>query len=188
MNRPQAPQPRHVRYRVRHQAPLDAATHAKLEELARTFHRKRSAILRSVMPWGLTQTQGWTVEMTVPGTVHTLSMLLEPELLQQLHEAATTYGTSIAAWVRHAMRQVTLEDFPEHWQTGETAIRSHDSRYDGQRFLLRLNETTAKKLQHLVEQFGRPRAGIIRQLITQATTEAFPPSWQLGAQERWEHS
>jgi hypothetical protein len=46
------------RYSVRRQARLDAETHAKLEELAHTFHRKRAAILRFVMQWGLTQTQG----------------------------------------------------------------------------------------------------------------------------------
>jgi hypothetical protein len=49
MTPPRDPQPRHVRYSVRHQARLDAETHVKLEELAAAFHRKRSAILRSVM-------------------------------------------------------------------------------------------------------------------------------------------
>jgi len=140
------------------------------------------------MQWGLTQTRGWSIDMAVPGTVRTLGKLLELELLQQVQESAEAHGASVAAWVRQAMRQVTLEDFPENWHTGETAIRSHDSRYYGQRFMLRLNETTAKKLQHLVEQFGMPRAEIIRQLITQATPEAFAPSCQLGAKARWECS
>jgi hypothetical protein len=49
-----APHHRHVCYSVRYQARLDAETWAKLEELAAAFHWKRSAILRSVMQWGLT--------------------------------------------------------------------------------------------------------------------------------------
>jgi hypothetical protein len=66
MTPPRDPQPRHVRDRVRYQARLEAETHAKLEELAAAFHRKRSAILRHAMPWGLTQTRGWTVDRAVP--------------------------------------------------------------------------------------------------------------------------
>jgi hypothetical protein len=58
MNPPRALQPRHVRYSARHQARLDAETHAKLQELAAAFRRKRSAILCYVMQWGLTQTRG----------------------------------------------------------------------------------------------------------------------------------
>ena len=68
------------------------------------------------MQWGLTQTKGWTVDMAVPGTVRTLGMLLEPELLQQVQEAAAAHGATVAAWVRHAMRQVTIEDFPASWR------------------------------------------------------------------------
>jgi hypothetical protein len=44
-----APHPRHVRYSVRYQARLDAETSAKIEELARTFHRKRSVVLRELV-------------------------------------------------------------------------------------------------------------------------------------------
>jgi hypothetical protein len=44
-----------------------------------------------------------------------------------------------------------------------------------------------QKLQELVEQVGRSRAEIIRQLVAQATLEAFPPSWQLAAAERQRH-
>jgi hypothetical protein len=47
-----------------------------------------------------------------------------------------------------------------------------------------LDQTTAMKLQHLVEQFGRPRAPIIRQLIAQATLEDFPLSWQAAVDEQ----
>src|SRR5262245_28662828 len=77
MTPPRAPHPRHVRYSVRHHARLDTETHAKLEKLAAAFHRKRSAILRFVMQWGLTQIRGWTVDMAVPSTVRTDGMLLE---------------------------------------------------------------------------------------------------------------
>jgi predicted transcriptional regulator len=49
--------------------------------------------------------------------------------------------------------------------------------------MLRLDQTTSTKLQHLVEQFGMPRAEIIRQPIAQATPEDFPSSWQLAVQE-----
>ena len=61
------------------------------------------------MQWGLTQTRGWIVEMAVPGTVRTVGMLLEPELLQQVQKAAATHGAGVAAWLRHALRQVTTE-------------------------------------------------------------------------------
>jgi predicted DNA-binding protein len=112
MTPPRGPSPRHLCYSVRHHARLDAETHAKLEELARTFHRTRSAILRYVRQWGLTQTREQTVDMAVPGTVCTVGMLLESELLHQMQNTAVAHGTTVAVWVRHAMRQVTIEDFP----------------------------------------------------------------------------
>jgi predicted DNA-binding protein len=135
---PRAPHYRHVRYSVRRQARLDAETHAKLEELATAFHRKRSAILRHVMQWGLTQTRRWTVDMAVPGTVRTVGMLLEPELLQQVQEAAAVYGASMAAWLREAVRRVTGDDFPDSWHAEaaqDDQRRSHDSRQYGTRFV-----------------------------------------------------
>jgi hypothetical protein len=106
MNLPQVPHHRRVRYSVRYQARLDAVTAAKLQELAAAFHRKHSAILRYVMQWGLAQTRGWTVDMAIPGTGRTLSMLLEPDLLQQVQEAVAVYGASMAAWLREAVRRV----------------------------------------------------------------------------------
>jgi predicted transcriptional regulator len=183
MTPPQAPQPRHVRYSVRYQARLDAETHAKLEELAAAFHRKRSAILRHAMPWGLTQTRGWTVDRAVPGTVRPVGMLLAPELLQQVQEAAATHGATGAAWVRQMLREVRIDDFPESWRADQIDVRSHDSQTYRQRFMLRLGERTSQKLQHLVEQLGMSRAEIIRQLVRQAKPEDFPEHWQLGAEE-----
>ena len=181
MTPPEATHQRRVRYSVRHQARLDVETHAKLEELAAAFHRKRSASLRYVMQWGIARTGGWTVDVAVPETVHMLSMLLESALLQQVQEASAAHGASMAAWVREAVRRVTRDDFPEIWRAGVVGVRSHDSHTYGQRFMLRLDGTTSQKLQELVEQVGRSRAEIIRQLVAQATLEAFPPSWQLAA-------
>ena len=184
MNPPLEPQPRERRYSVRHQAQLDAETRAKMEDLTRTFHRKRSAILRFVMQWGLHHFEGGTIDWSPVVAVPPVPVLLEPGLLQQVQDAASAHGVSGATWLREAMRRVTLEDFPTSWRMGETAPRSHDSRYYGHRFMLRLDDTTGQKLQHLVEQFTKPRAEIIRQLIAQATPEAFPTSWQLATEER----
>ena len=155
------PHPRQRRYSVRHQARLDTETHAKLGELAAAFHRKRPAILRYVMQWGLAQTNRWTVDMAAPGTVRTLGMLLDPELLQQVQEAAAAHGATVAAWVRQAMREVTIDDFPGSWRAGVIGVRSHDSHTYGQRFMLRLDETTSQKLQELVahRQHSQPYVG-----------------------------
>jgi predicted DNA-binding protein len=135
------------------------------------------------MPWGLTQTRGWTVDRAVPGTVRTVGMLLEPELLQQVQEAAAAHGATVAGWLRQAMREVTIDDFPATWRAGVAGVRSHDSQTYRQRFMLRLGERTSQRLQHLVEQLGMSRAEIIRQLVRQAKPEDFPEHWQLGAEE-----
>ena len=183
MTPPRDPQPRHVRDRVRYQARLDAETHAKLAELTAAFHRKRSAILRHAMPWGLTQTRGWTVDRAVPSTGRTVGMLLEPELLQQVQEAAATHGATVAAWVRQMLREVRIDDFPERWRLGVAGARSHESGYDQRRFMLRLDDETSKKLGTLTRGFDRPAAEVIRQLIAQAKAEDFPPSWQVRARD-----
>jgi hypothetical protein len=65
-----------------------------------------------------------------------------------------------------------------------TDVRTHDSPSFGRRFMLRLDETTAQKLQALVAQFGRSQAAIIRHLITQAKPEEFPQAWRLAVKER----
>ena len=123
----------------------------------------------------------------VPGTVRTVGMLLEPELLQQVQEAAAVHGATVAAWVRQAMRQVTLDDFPDSWQAEDVhdpSPRSHDSRQYRTRFMLRLDDETSEKLDTLTRGFDRPAAEVIRQLIAQAKAEDFPPSWQLAVAER----
>ena len=56
------------------------------------------------------------------------------------------------------------------------------------RFMLRLDERSETKLQHLITQFGVSKADIIRHLIAQAEPEDFPNSWQTrSAQRRAQH-
>jgi predicted transcriptional regulator len=186
MNSPQAAQPRHRRYSVRHQARLDAETRAKLEVLTATFHRKRSAILRSVMQWGLRHSEGWTVDQSPVVAVPPMPVLLAPELLQQVQHAAAAHGASIAAWLREAVRRVTAEDFPGSWRAVETPGRSHESGYFRRKFGMRLDEVTSHKLETLTHTFDRPAAEVMRQLITQARPEDFPQSWQMAVDERRE--
>jgi hypothetical protein len=179
MNPSPDPQPRYVRYSARHQARLDAVTHPKLEALTRTFHRKRAVILRYVMQWGLTHTTVWSIGLSIPDRPQLVHILVEPDLFQSVQDAADAHGVSIAAWLRHAMRQVTVEDFPASWRAEETAPRSHESGYYHRKFGLRLDESASQKLEALTKTFHRPAAAVIRQLIVQATPEDFPPSWHV---------
>jgi len=71
-----------------------------------------------------------------------------------------------AAWLRHMIRQVTIEDFPASWQDVPPPDRSHDSRTYTARFMLRLDATSSLKLQELVDRFDVPKATIIRHLLT----------------------
>jgi predicted DNA-binding protein len=184
MHPPPEPQPRHRRYSVRHQARLDAETHAKLEVLANSFHRKRAAILRYVMDWGLAHTRAWTIDSSMPDRPHFTHMLVEPDVLQHVQDAAEVHGVTVAAWLRHALRQVTVNDFPPSWRAEPTATRSHDSGYYGTRFMLCLDQETLTTLAALMKKFDRPAAEIIRQLIAQATPEDFPSSWHLAVDEQ----
>jgi hypothetical protein len=70
------------------------------------------------------------------------------------------------------------------WQAATPGERSHDSRTYTERFMLRLNNTSALKLQELVDRFDVPKAEIIRHLITQAKPEDFPKGWHVRAAER----
>ena len=126
MNPPLGPQPRQRRDSVRHQAHLDAETHAELEELAASFHRKRGPILRHVMEWGLTQTQQWAIDRSIAAAVPSVPVLLAPELLQQVQYAAAAHGVSVATGLRHALHQIAPDDFPASWRAGKTAGRSHE--------------------------------------------------------------
>jgi predicted transcriptional regulator len=161
---------------------LDAETQAKLEELARTFHRKRAAVLRFVMGWGLAHTSEWTLDPSIPDRPHLVHMLVDPERLRQVRAAAAAHGADVAAWERHAMQQVTLEDFPASWRAGEMAPRSHGSAYYRRPFILRLDDETSRKLATLTQTSHRSAAEVIRQLIAQARPEDFPPNWRLAVQ------
>ena len=184
MTPPRAPYPRHVRYGVRYQARLDTETSAKLEELARIFHRTRAAVLRSIMQWGLTPTGGWVVDRSIPASVHLVHVLVEPAMMQHMQNAAVTHRVNVAAWLRHAIRQVTQADFPESWRAEETASQSHESGYYHRKFGMRLDEPTSQKLERLTQTFHRSAAEVIRQLVAQARYEDFPRSWQLALEER----
>jgi predicted transcriptional regulator len=155
---PPEPQPRQRHDSARCQARLDAETHAKLEELVSALLRKRAAILRHVMQWGLAHTAGWTVDLSIPDRPHLVHVLVEPDLLRQVQDAAEAHGVSVAAWLRQAMRQVTLADFPASWRAEDTAARSHDSGYYHSRFMLRLDDDTQRKLATLTHTFHRPAA------------------------------
>jgi hypothetical protein len=96
MTAPQEPQPRRRRYSARYLARLDSETHAKLEELTKTFHRKRGTILRYVMQWGLTHAKGWTIDPSIPASMHLTPVLLGPVLMQQVQAAAETHGAAVA--------------------------------------------------------------------------------------------
>jgi predicted transcriptional regulator len=186
MHPPPETRPRHRRYSVRRQARVDAETQAKLEELAHTFHRKRAAILRYVMEWALAHTQGWTIDPSNPDRPHLLHMPVDPELLQQVQDAAAAHGADVAAWERHAMRLLRRDDFPPSWhvEAAQGKPRSHDSRDYGRKFTLRFDAASSTKLEQLVQRLDRPAAEIIRQLIVQAKPEDFPPSWRMAVDER----
>ncbi len=63
-------------------------------------------------------------------------------------------------------------------------MRSHDSRYYKQRYMLRLDDVSWHKLDELAQVFDTSMAEVIRQLVVQATLKQFPKSWQLAAEER----
>ena len=57
----------------------------------------------------------------------------------------TLCGRALGAAMRCAIAAISkLDDFPESWRTGVASVRSRDSYYYGQRFMLRLDETAAK--------------------------------------------
>jgi hypothetical protein len=186
MTAPHAPDPCHVRYGVQYHARLDAETFEKLADLARTFYRKRGPILRHVMQWGLSHAKGWTIEPSIPPSAHLVHMLAEPAVMQQVQAAADRQQVHVATWLRHAVRQVTPDDFPASWRAEEPAVRSHESVYDHRKFQMRLDEGTWRKLERLTQTFARSAAEVIRQLVTQANPEGFPQSWQLARGERRE--
>lgn len=182
--------PGEPRYHASLEVHLDAETHKKLTRFVTAFRRSQSEVIRQVLPWGLTHGQSWQVDRGRRPAPHHIVVRLEPELRQQVEEAATTAGGDISSWLRHALRQVTVADFPASWQAGKADTRgtirgrSHDSRYYGKRFMLRLDDPTWQRLDGLARHFDRSIAEVIRQLVMQATPQQFPQSWQLAVKER----
>jgi hypothetical protein len=136
------------------------------------------------MQWGLAHMQGWSIDPSIPDRPHLVHLRVESERLQQVQDAPDAHGVSVAAWLRHAMRQVTIEDLPASWRVGAAAIRSHDSGYYHRRFQLRLDPDTQTKLETFMQTFHRSAAEVIRQSIAQADPEDVPQSWHLALEER----
>jgi hypothetical protein len=111
--------------------------------------------------------------------VRHLYLYVPSDLHIRTQTAAAAVGVKFTPWLRHLVRQVTITDFPASWQEATPEERSHDSRIYGTRFMLRLDGVSHTKLQQLSQQCGASKAEIIRQLIAQATPEAFPPHWQM---------
>jgi hypothetical protein len=53
-------------------------------------------------------------------------------------------------------------------------MRFRDSRYSGKRFMVWLDTPTWEKFEEFFTHFDKAVAGIIRQLVAQATIEDFP--------------
>jgi hypothetical protein len=177
--------PRAPRSSIRTDARLDAMTRAKVDDLATHFHQPRAAVLSYIREWGLGREQTRPLDQDdAQGPVRHLYLYVQSDLHERVEKAATAVGVRLAPWLRHMVRQITIEDFPASWRQAQSEERSHDSRTYDTRFMLRLDEPSQTKLQQLVTQFGTSNAEIIRQLIAQATPEAFPKSWQMRAAER----
>jgi predicted transcriptional regulator len=112
------------------------------------------------------------------------SLYVASDLHEHVEQAAAAAGVKAAPWLRHMVRQITVQDFPASWQEATPHERSHDSHTYPARFMLRLDEPSQTKLQQLINQLHASKAAIIRQLIAQATPEDFPKRWQLQAAER----
>jgi predicted transcriptional regulator len=185
VNASSAPQPPKSRTTIRMDARLDARTRAKVDDLAKHFHKPRAAVVCHIMHWGLSRGQTATLDGEgSEGPVRHLYCYVDTELHARVERAASAAGVKIAPWLRHIVRQIAIMDFPASWQEATSHGRSRDSCTYSRRFMLRLDEPSQTKLQQLIDQFHMSKAEIIRQLIVQAAPEDFPPSWQLQAAER----
>jgi hypothetical protein len=177
-------------------AALDSTTRAKLEGLADQFHRSRAAVLRQVMQWGTTRRDMGEMEHgDAQGPITHFFFVVDATLHQDVGKAARGAGLEVAPWLRHMLREITAEDFPQSWQAAaqgttrpqaspRVSRRSHDSRTYGKRFMLRLDESTWDTLDMLSQHFKQSHTEVIRQLIVQAHPEDFPQSWRLAVKER----
>lgn len=182
--------PGQPRYGARQEVHLNPVTWAKLKGFVTSFRRSRSEALRHLLQWGLDHGQGWKIARgRMHAQAHRIFLRIEPELRQQMREAATAAGDDVSAWLRHAFHLVTVADLPASWQAasteqGHAPLRAHDSRTYSRRFMLRMDTASWRKLDTLAQRFDRSAADIIRQLIAQASPEDFPQSWRMAANER----
>jgi predicted transcriptional regulator len=184
VNASSAPQPPKSRTTIRMDARLDAKTRAKVDELAKRFHKPRAAVVCHIMHWGLSRGPTETCDGEASeGPVRHLSLYVDTELHERVEQAAMAAGVKMAPWLRAMVRQITIDDFPASWREDRSEERSHDSGTLRERSMLRLDRTSQTKLEHLVTQFRASKAEIIRQLIAQAKPEEFPHSWQMRAVE-----
>jgi hypothetical protein len=185
VNQPPDHDPREPRASIRMDARLDSITRRTVDDLAEHFQQPRAEVLCHIMHWDLSHKQPGPLDQgDAQGPVRHLYLYVESELYERLEKAATAAGMKIAPWLRHMVRQITIEDFPASWRQERSEKRSHDSRTYGKRFMLRLDGPSQTKLQQIVKQFGVSKAEIIRQLVAQAEPEDFPASWQMSAAER----
>jgi hypothetical protein len=82
-------------------ARLDLMLRGKLEDLAVAFHRARAAVLGAVMRWGLSRGYAAHVDDAPPSSVRHLFIMVDPNLHQQVHEAAKSAGVDGSPWLRH---------------------------------------------------------------------------------------
>jgi hypothetical protein len=182
---PPEQRPSQSRASVRIDARLDAATRAKVDDLAHHFHRRRAAVVCTIMRWGLRRGQPGTLDGGASdGPVRHLHLSVDPALPARVAQAAAVAGVPIAPWLRAMVRQIAMTDFPPSWQAARFEQRSHDSGIYDTRFMLRLDRTAQAKLQQLMRHIGASKANIIRQLIRQATPDEFPRGWHLRGAER----
>jgi hypothetical protein len=135
---------------IRMDARLDATTRATVDDLAKRFHRSRAAVVCHVMRWGLSREHTETLDQgNAHGPVRHLYLYVPSVLHEHVEKAAAAAGVKAAAWVRHMVRQVTIEDFPACWQDVTPRERSDDSRTYTKRFMRRLDHPSQAKLEHL---------------------------------------
>jgi len=135
------------------------------------------------MQVGLGHSQGWTLDLSIPASAHLIHIMVEPTLMHHMRDAAAAHHIRVAAWLRHAVRQVTRDDFPASWLAGDIPARSHESGYYYRKFQVRLDADTSQKLEELTRAFHPPTADEIRLLVAQANLQDFPESWRMAADE-----
>jgi hypothetical protein len=102
---------------IRMNARLDPTTRQKVDDLATRFHTPRAAVLCHIMHWGLTRRETPTLDEGEPhGPVRHFHLYVPSDLLEQVEKASIAAGLKTAAWLRHMIRQISIEDFPTSWQ------------------------------------------------------------------------